>query len=470
MSNRSGEPADRHDAGRHELFEHLVESATDVAIFSTDPDGAITTWNIGAARLFGHTEDEVLGRNDALFFTPEDRAAGVPAEEKRQALADGRALDERWHLRGDGSRFWASGLLMPLRNPEDGFVKVTRDRTEQHRADEELRRSEERFRLLATTIPQLVFRTWPDGMRSWASPQWCDFAGLSFEGSLGSGWLEAIHPEDREGTLEAWQEAQARGEYYFEHRVRRAADGEYRWHQTRAKPVSPEEGARGEWVGTMTDIHDLRTLKDRQEVLLAELQHRTRNLLAVVQSIERQTRETSDTFDAFSTRFESRLRALSRVQGLLSRADHGDIDLRTLTEAELEAHGDGALGSGRITVEGPPVALPPAAAQALGLAVHELATNALKYGALAQPSGRLTVSWNVEDDGPQRRVALEWRESGVSMPEGGRPKRKGYGSELIERALPYQLRAKTRLEFGADGVRCTVIAPIGGKGGGNGHG
>jgi PAS domain S-box-containing protein len=359
---------------------------------------------------------------------------------------------------------------MPLRNPEDGFVKITRDRTEQHRAEEELRRSEERFRLLATSIPQLVFRTWPDGARSWASPQWCAFAGQSFEGSLGSGWLDAIHPEDREGTLGAWSEAQVAGEYYFEHRVRRAASGEYRWHQTRAKPVNPEEKQTVDWVGTMTDIHDLRTLKDRQEVLLAELQHRTRNLLAVVQSIARQTREASASLDAFGTEFESRLRALSRVQGLLSRADHGDIDLRTIAEAELEALGDGGLVTGKITVEGPAVALPPTAAQALGLAIHELATNALKYGALAQPSGQLAVSWSVEEDGPRRLVAFEWRESGVRMPEDGRPKRRGYGSELIERALPYQLHAKTRLEFAPEGVWCTVLTPIGGKRAGDGHG
>ena len=358
---------------------------------------------------------------------------------------------------------------MPLRNPEDGFVKITRDRTEQHHADEQLRRSEERFRLLATTIPQLVFRSAPDGMRSWASPQWCDFAGQSFEGSLGSGWLEAVHPEDRDRTLRAWQEAQVNGEYYLEHRVRRGTDGEYRWHQTRARPVNPGQGTSGDWVGTMTDIHDLRALKDRQQMLLAELQHRTRNLLAVIQSIARQTRATSASLEEFGPQFESRLRSLSRVQGLLSRADHGDIDLRTLAQAELEAHGDGALGSGKITIEGPPVELPPAAAQALGLALHELATNALKYGALAQPSGSLSVRWNVEEDGPKRRVALEWCESGVRIPDGGRPRRRGYGSELIERALPYQLRAKTKLEFGSDGVRCTVIAPIGGKGRGEGH-
>jgi two-component sensor histidine kinase len=106
------------------------------------------------------------------------------------------------------------------------------------------------------------------------------------------------------------------------------------------------------------------------------------------------------------------------------------------------------------------VALPPTAAQALGLAIHELATNAVKYGALAQPTGKLEVTWELKARKPTAEVALQWRESGVSMPAVGPPRRKGYGSELIERALPYQLSAKTQLEFGSDGVRCAIVVPV----------
>lgn len=459
MNDRSGKPAKTKAIDERELFERIVESSTDFAIFTTDLDGAVTSWNIGAERLFGYAAGEIVGIGSEVTFTPEDRAAGAAGGERRRASAEGRAVDERWHVRKDGSRFWASGLLMPLRDTDDGFVKIARDRTEQHRADAQVRENEARFRLLATAIPQLVFRCGPDGGRSWGSPQWCDFTGLSLEESLGFGWLDAVHPEDREGTLEAWREAPAAGEYYFEHRVRRSADGEHRWHQTRARPLTPADGANGEWVGTMTDIHDLRGLQDRQQVLMAELQHRTRNLLAVVQSIARQTLRTSASMSAFGSEFESRLRALSRVQGLLSRIDDQDIDLRTLVEVELFAHGDGGVASGKVEIEGPPIALPATSAQALGLAVHELATNAVKYGALAQPAGKLKITWNLEADGAERRVMFEWSESGVRMPEGGLPKRKGYGSELIERALPYQLQAKTDLQFGTDGVRCVIVAP-----------
>src|SRR5205807_1878259 len=113
----------------------------------------------------------------------------------------------------------------------------------------------------------------------------------------------------------------------------------------------------------------------------------------------------------------------------------------------------------KITVTGPAVALPANAAQALGLALHELATNALKYGALAQPTGKLEVSWDLKPTNSTSNVDLVWRESGVSI-HSAEPKRKGYGSELIERALPYELGAKTQLEFRPDGVRCKILVPV----------
>src|SRR3954452_17309977 len=159
---------------KQELFELVVESSADFAIFTTDRNGIVTTWNRGAERLFGFAEGEMLGSSTDLIFTPADRASGIPHEERSKASATGRAADERYHQRKDGSCSWASGLLTPLRG-DKGFVKITRDRTEQHRAAERLREQEQRFRLLATSIPQLVFLTKSDGERTWPSPQWIVF-------------------------------------------------------------------------------------------------------------------------------------------------------------------------------------------------------------------------------------------------------------------------------------------------------
>jgi PAS domain S-box-containing protein len=442
-----------------ELLRHVVESATDFAIIAMDGQGAVTAWNIGAERLLGFLETEILGQNGAIIFTAEDRLAGVPDAEMVQALSKGRAEDERWHIRKDGSRFWGSGVLMPLRARTTGFVKIMRDLTERKAAQNRLRESEELFRLLATNIPQLVFRSRSTGERTWGSPQWEIFTGLGLPQSVGFGWLDAVHPEDRDTTHAAWRDAQGSGEYYVEHRIRRSTDGEYRWHQTRAKPVDGHEQA-ADWVGTSTDIHDIRGLQDRQSVLLAELQHRTRNLLAVVQSIARQTLRTSASMEEFGKEFEGRLRALGRVQGLLARVEHQPIDLGELVKAELSAQGDGLDIPGKVSVEGPPVRLPPNSAQALALAIHELTTNAVKYGALKQVDGRLSILWRIDEaHSGEWRVVLDWVERGVSMSET-EPKRYGFGSELIKRALPFQLKADTRLDFRPDGVSCQIVATI----------
>jgi PAS domain S-box-containing protein len=440
-----------------ELLRLIVESAADFAILATDPKGYVTSWNSGAERLLGYTETEILGKSADIIFTPEDRAAGAPEQERHQALTQGRAIDERWTMRKDGSLFWASGEMMPLRDPSIGFAKIFRDRTEQHTAGRRLKESEERFRLLATSIPQLVFRTRPDGDRTWGSPQWVSFTGLSLEDSLGYGWMDAVHPDDRDYTLSAWNDARSLGSYYVEHRVKRVTDGQYRWHQTRARPV--KDGDAADWIGTMTDIHELRTMKDRQQVLLAELQHRTRNLMAVIQAIARKTQRSTTSMETFRVEFESRLGALSRVQSLLAEADNNRVDLRNMVTVELAAHGTAEMDE-KVLIDGPPATLPASSAQTIGLALHELATNAVKYGALRQSGARLYVRWTEIAKTEGRYLVLTWTEQGVALDTCTTPVRKGYGRELIERALPYQLGAKTKLKFGSDGVRCEISVPM----------
>ncbi len=131
-----------------EHYRAMVESAIDFAIFSLDPAGAITTWNSGAERLFRFSRSEAIGQPASMIFTPEDQAEGAPARELSIAATENRARDDRWHVRADSSRFWASGLLMPMRNESriiTGFVKVVEDRTSEKRLEESLRHSEEQF-------------------------------------------------------------------------------------------------------------------------------------------------------------------------------------------------------------------------------------------------------------------------------------------------------------------------------------
>lgn len=130
----------RDSAGWHRL---ICESATDYAIITTDVTGHVTNWNVGAQNLFGWCEEEAIGQALSIIFVPEDRAANIPAIEMQGAQASGRAEDERWHQRKDSSRFWASGLLMPLRDHGDvlGYLKIVRDQTKQRQTEEALRQA-----------------------------------------------------------------------------------------------------------------------------------------------------------------------------------------------------------------------------------------------------------------------------------------------------------------------------------------
>lgn len=330
-----------------------------------------------------------------------------------------------------------------------------------HEGRVRLEESERRLRSLIEGIPQLVWRAVGAGTWTWASPQWTEITGLSEADSCGHGWLQAIHPDDRPRTLEMWQRAAAGGSFTHEARLGPADGSAWRWYRTRATPVRDAAGVIVEWLGTCTDIDDLRRMQDQQEVMVGELQHRTRNLLAIVQSIASQTAGLSESLDSFEARFSDRLSALSRVQGLLSEGRHEAVTIGDVVRLELDALA-ADLDGDRIACGGPDVPLRKRAVQTLSLALHELATNARKHGALSGPAGRLDVHWRIHDTvAGEHRLELDWTESGVALPapapEGFR---RGYGRRLIERALPYSLGARTTFTLDEHGLRCRIDLPL----------
>ncbi|HEX5866775.1 MAG TPA: PAS domain S-box protein, partial [Beijerinckiaceae bacterium] len=318
-----------------ERYRLILESATDYAIIATDLDEKVTTWNTGAARILGWQDDEILGRPVPLIWTHEDRASGVPEAEIANALAAGRAQDERWHLRKDGSRFWANGLLMPLRGDDGGllgFLKILRDRTAEREAEE------------------------------------------------------------------------------------------------------------------------------RRELLINELNHRVKNSLATVQSVAVQTlRNAKDTQEA-SVLFEARLMALARAHDVLTQESWEGARLKAIVAGAIAAFQ--TSGDDRFDVNGPDVWVSPQFALALAMALHELGTNAVKYGALSTGSGRVEVVWSVLGRGSGRRLVLGWRESGG--PPVKAPERRGFGSRLIERSLASDLGGEARMDFAPTGLVCTIEARLDG--------
>jgi PAS domain S-box-containing protein len=332
-----------------------------------------------------------------------------------------------------------------------------------------------RLRSLVEGIPQLVWRAADGGHWTWSSPQWTAYTGLSEAASQELGWLSALHPEDREAAMEAWRRAEAGAGFEVEYRIHDAREGRYRWFQTRARLVRHEAGMPVEWVGTSTDVDALRRMAQQQRLLLAELQHRVRNTLAVIRSIIRRTVEASETVEDLAMHVDGRIDAFARVQAAVTRDPGAGLDLAQLIADELRAQL--AREGRRVRVDGPSVQLRAKAAESLALAIHELATNAVKYGALSFPGGAVEVVWEVEERAGARTLVLVWQESGVrGMREG--PRHRGFGTDVLERSLPYELNAEVRQEFRPDGLCCRielplsdwVLAPVSPEGEGPGHG
>ena len=448
-------------------------------------------------RTFGEASQEALWVRDAGTFqweylTPAfetiyglDRATAlagdnlmgwvelVVPEDRERALAslrrvrDGEWVTFEYRIRRpvDGSVRWLRDTDFPIRDDEGRVHRiggVCRDITDLKAFEVALTHSEGRLRTLVEGVPHLVWRAIDSGDWTWASPQWTAYTGCTEPDSRRRGWLGTIHPEDRDRVTAAWNDARRTGGLELEYRIRRASDGTYRWFQNRATPLRDEAGKLLEWLGTSTDIDDLRRLQTGQALLVAELQHRTRNLIAVVQAIASDTLEETGPTGSFHLALSDRLSALSRVQELLSRSEAKPITIDTLVRLELDALGAGSFHE-RVTVVGSDVVLRSSSVQTLALALHELATNARKYGALSHERGHLEVRWREQTDDGETRLALEWIETGLEHAPA-RPalagRDSGYGRELIEKALPHALDARTSYVLTASGVRCTIDVAV----------
>jgi len=232
-------------------------------------------------------------------------------------------------------------------------------------------------------------------------------------------------------------------------------------HQTGFADAGPGGGGDGEpgvpqAAAGESEVPQLRRLIARQEVLLAESRHRVHNILALVRSIVSRTARADVSATTYARDLEARIAALERIQHVLADAGDARIGLGTMIAQAIAACG-GEVGR-QATLAGPAVSLSGRAAESLGLAVHELATNAAKHGALAAESGRIAVTWSIRREPGGGRLALEWSETGVAV---ARPSRRGFGSELIEKAVPYDLSGTGRLDIRETGVFCGIEIPLG---------
>ncbi|MGA0605059.1 sensor histidine kinase [Phenylobacterium sp. VNQ135] len=426
-------------------LDDFIESVSD-AFYAVDPEWRIVVFNRAAEEFFGFKRDAVLGRSIwEIWPAGRDTEFGRACE---------RAMSE-----GLGAHMEAPSAFRPGRTVElritplraGGASVALTDVTERARIQAQLREAEEDYRHAAELNPQVAWTAQPDGQLDRVAARWREWTGTT---GLGSSYADALHPDDVQRTFDVWGRSVATGEPYdILHRVRRTT-GEHRWIRSRAYPRRDEHGAIIRWYGSTEDVHEQKLAEEHLRLMVLELNHRVKNNLATVQAIAVQTLRGTEAPEAAREAFLQRITALAAAHDILTREQWDGVGVADIAEGVLRAL-DGAAD--RVRLVGPDIRLAPKTALALSMAFHELGTNALKYGALSAPAGQVRLDWRVEDAaGPT--LALQWAESGG--PAVAAPKRRGFGSRLLERGLASELRGEVEVLYEPAGVRCTIRTPL----------
>ncbi len=322
----------------------------------------------------------------------------------------------------------------------------------------EIAAKDERFWAMLNVLPEVVWSARPDGYHDFYNDRWYEFTGAPQGTTDGEGWNGMFHPDDQPKAWEKWRHSIATGDSYeIEYRLRHRS-GEYRWTLGRAVATRDADGDIERWFGTCTDIHDLKIAEEQRELITQELAHRIKNIFAVISSLVALTARGNAPAKPFADALRSRISALAKAHDYVrphspaSRpASDGQTVLGLITTL-LAAYADD--GTARISIAGDDALIGVGAATSLALVIHELATNAIKYGALSADAGLVAIDCVPEGDS----VLLSWRESGGPH-LAGPPKRQGFGSTLSQRAVTLQLDATITNDWRPEGLAVSIAIP-----------
>ncbi|HEY7228789.1 MAG TPA: PAS domain S-box protein [Pseudolabrys sp.] len=443
-----------------------------IATFICDARGTILLYNRHATAIWGRTPrpgqtHEEFSQSYRFF-----ELDGTPVRRSMvsEVLATGKPVRdvERIVERDDGTRLVVSVNIDPLRDGGGelvGAVTCFLDLTERKRMDNALERSKlqalEQEQRIAATYEHAaigISEIAPDGRFLRVNEAICAITGFSRDHLLANKLFTHTHPADADPDRQAFRK-QVAGEldfYSIEKRFIRR-DGHVIWISVRSSPVRDVNGRLLYLVRVVQDVTERKAAEQRQRLLIDELNHRVKNTLATVQSLASQTARGAPTPAAFREGFEGRLIALSKAHDQLTVHHWESADLRELLSGSLAPHAGAAPD--RIVLRGEDVVLKPRAVLTLAMAVHELTTNAAKYGALSVPGGRVEVQWGpVHDADGHPQLHIDWIENGG--PAVVAPAQGGFGSKLIEGSVAAELGGKARLIFEPKGLRCEISIPM----------
>ena len=403
-------------------------------------------------RMHGTTREKAIGRPAFRYIAPPARQTALA-----QIRSGGGKPYETLAQREDGSTFPVEAAGQPIVY-QGRLMRVAtlRDLSERRGAETALRESEERLRSFAEASSDVMWVMDADTRRfEFLSPSFEEIYGESRARILRDmdRWAELLHPDDRDRVMEAMRETLNGRRIETEYRIVRP-DGVMRWIRDTGFPIRESDGRLRRAAGLARDVTQRKENESRQRLMLRELNHRVKNTLATVQSIARQTLRHAASPEVFQERFEDRLLALSQTHNLLTHENWERGSLKALLKQELSPY-----GKDRVHLLGEQdVHLAPRAVVPLAMALHELTTNAAKYGALSVPSGELTVGWSVSGS-LFETLRLEWRERG-GPPIASRPARQGFGSRLLERGIRAELEGQVTLDFKPEGLDAAIEIPL----------
>ena len=424
----------------------IVDSSYD-AIVTKTLDGTITSWNESAERLFGYPEKEIVGQSIRRLIPP-DRQREEDDIIARLQRGEMIKSFETIRLTKDGRLIDVSVTISPLRDGRGkliGASKVARDISERKERERRLRESEERLSQIINTVNAFVGLLDASGKIIEVNARALEAAGATREDVLGRLMADAPWWSYSPDASKRMSDIVARclaGET-VRCDLQYSVDGELRWVDFQAAPIFAADGSVTAVVPSGVDITDRKRSEEQVRLLMLEVNHRAKNMLGVVLAIARQTTSTSPR--DFLGKLTQRIQALSVNLDLLVKNEWQGVDLEPLVHAQLAYFSD-SIGT-RIAIEGPDLRLSREAAQAIGMALHELATNAIKHGALSNEDGRISIAWTCDDD----VFSISWQECGGPAVEP--PTRHGFGHTVLTTLAEAAVSGHVSVVYNPDGLR-----------------
>ncbi len=440
-------------------------------------DNPVIYVNFAFERLTGYPHPEVVGRNCRFLQGPQTKAEDVARI--REAVAKSERIEvDLLNYRKDGTPFWNRLLVAPVLDQNrqlryciasqhdvtlerETLVKLAAEQRELEAsaADTKAQLADSTARLdFALKAGRLGSWTFDPGSRHLDASNGCKIVfGYAPESEFGyAEFVGSIHPDDRAQVLAAIQATADTGcDYDIEYRIV-TGDGELRWVAVRGELLTRADGTALTMTGFSTDISERKRVEEHRALLAGELTHRVKNTLATVSAIVNQTlRDAVSMSDARDT-IGARIGSLAIAHDLLLRDEVDGATIADIVSGVMAPFDD---GRGRLfSVDGPNIRLEPRVTLALSMALHELATNASKYGALSTDGGHVSITWSVGIGDGGRRLAFAWEESGGPVVTA--PTRTGFGSRMIERVLAQHMRGTATIEYRSTGVVFVIDAPL----------